>query len=182
MKSNEIWRDIPGFEGLYQASNLGNIKSLNFNKSCIEKELSKYKCRGYLGVKLTKNGIGKNYLVHRLVIWAFKGLNLNYEINHKDGNKQNNNINNLEYCTRSENVLHAYRTGLKKAKSGINHPRAKSVVQMKDGKIVKIYDFMNEVEKYGFCHTKVSMCCQHKRNKHKGYIWKYASEVMNSEI
>lgn len=176
MKLNkEIWKDIPELSG-YQASNLGNIRSLNYNKTKTIKNLSQYdNNKGYLGVKITINGIGKRYLVHRLVMWSFNGKNLDLEINHKDGNKYNNNLNNLEYCTRSENVSHAYKTGLKKAPSGEKHKKSRPVLQIKNNKIIKKYNYIKETEKYGFSHSKIVLCCQGKRKKHKGFEWKYAN-------
>lgn len=112
---NEIWRDIEGYEGLYQVSNLGRVKSLE--KQCgvqIQKEkilkpgLVK---GGYYRVGLTKNGIRKSKLVHRLVAETFIPINLT--VNHKDGNKSNNTVDNLEWTTQKENNIHAYQTGLK---------------------------------------------------------------------
>lgn len=171
---DQIWKDIPNLKG-YQASNLGNIRSLNYNKTKQVKELSQYYSNGgYLAVKITINGIGKKYLVHRLVIWAFKGINNELEINHKDGNKHNNNIENLEYCTRSENIAHAYKLGLKTAPSGKNHIKAKAILQIKDNIIINKYDCINDAERDGFQHSKIILCCQGKRKKHKGFQWKYA--------
>lgn len=169
----EEWKNIPNLKG-YQASNLGNIRSLNYRNSKQIKNLSKTIAgRGYLRVKITINGIGKNYSVHRLVIQTFLGENDKLEVNHKDGNKLNNNINNLEYCTRSENMLHAYKNGLKVAPSGKNHAKARAVCQIKNGVVIKSYDYLSDVENYGFLHSKVCLCCQGKRISHKGYQWKY---------
>lgn len=175
MTCNEIWKDIPGFNGKYQASNLGNIRSMNYNGTNIVKNMSQYNSRGYLACKLTLNGINKRYLVHRLILLTFNGSNEKNEVNHKDGNKHNNKIDNLEWCTRSENILHAYRTGLKIAKSGDEHPKSKSVYRIKDDKIIKKYNFIYEAEHDGFSHSKIVLCCQGKRKHHKGYEWKYAS-------
>lgn len=168
----EEWKDIPNLKG-YQASNLGNVRSLNYNKTGKTKNLSQYNICGYLAVKATKNGISRRYLVHRLIISAFKGEN-EKEVNHIDGNKHNNNIENLEYCTRSENVLHAYKNGFKKAPSGANHIKSKPVLQLKNEKIIKKYSYLSEVNKYGFLHSEVCLCCQGKRKTHKGFEWKYA--------
>lgn len=119
----EIWKDIEGYEGLYQISNLGRVKSLKryskyknskrfINEKIIKLQKSK---NGYLRVELCKNNIKKKYLIHRLVGYAFlNNYDNNLEINHKDGNKQNNNVENLEWITRSENERHAYKMGLAK--------------------------------------------------------------------
>lgn len=177
MKLNkEVWKDIPELSG-YQASNLGNVRSLNYRKKGIIKELSQYYSNGgYLAVKITRNGIGRKYLVHILVMWAFNGKNNKREINHKDGNKKNNNIENLEYCTRSENILHAYKTGLKKAPSGEKHVKTRPILQLKNNEIIRKYNFIKEAEKYGFNHSKIILCCQGKRSTHKDYQWRYADE------
>ena len=110
----EIWKDIEGYEGLYQVSNLGKVKSLNYNKTGKEKELRfNNNGTGYIQVGLTKNKEHKKFLVHRLVAKTFiPNIDNKTFINHIDGNKKNNDVNNLEWCTKSENQLHAYRTGL----------------------------------------------------------------------
>lgn len=116
---NEIWKDIEGYEGSYQVSNRGQIRSLkgiSYRGDKLQYRLMKQWKRnkqGYLGIQLCRQGIIKNYFVHRLVGKAFIQNPLNLpQINHKDGIKINNNVNNLEYVTGSENVRHAYRTGL----------------------------------------------------------------------
>ena len=118
----EIWKDIPNYEGYYQASNLGRIKSLLFQNNLNNK---KYKREKILKPKLTKDncsrvelwkdGKHKTYLTYRLVALTFLGKpEEGMTVNHKDGNRLNNNIDNLEWCTRKENIQHAYRTGLYK--------------------------------------------------------------------
>ena len=112
--SKEIWKDIQGYEGMYQVSSHGRVKSLNYNKTGLEGILNpNNNGKGYLQVYLTKNKKSKKVLIHRLVAQAFlyKPTDKNY-VNHKDGNKSNNNVNNLEWCTRSENQQHAFDTGL----------------------------------------------------------------------
>ncbi|MDD5363601.1 MAG: NUMOD4 motif-containing HNH endonuclease [Ignavibacteria bacterium] len=120
---NEIWKDIPDYEGIYKASNLGNIKSLKNKK---EKILSPaINDKGYYKVVLYKNKIKKTKLGHRLVAIAFIPNPENKpEVNHKDGNPLNNNIDNLEWNTKLENVRHAFRTGLVNHK-GENNSRHK---------------------------------------------------------
>ena len=121
----EIWKDVKGYEGLYQVSNLGNVKSLvGWNgKRYIERERILKKtvhlaCGNYYReiVRLTKDMKGKNFKVHRLVAEAFLPNPNNLpQVNHIDGNTFNNNVNNLEWCTNRENIIHAYETGLKKS-------------------------------------------------------------------
>lgn len=120
----EQWKDIEGYEGLYQVSSLGRIKSLkawrgNKYKSLyinVEKiiKLSKEKS-GYLKVVLHNKNKKQNKRVHRLVAEAFIPNPYNYKcINHKDCNKENNNIDNLEWCTQRYNVVHAINNDLRK--------------------------------------------------------------------
>lgn len=100
----EIWKDILGYEGLYQVSNLGNVRSLNYRRSGKTKLLKQGTDNGYKRVELSKNGKKKKYWVHRLVAIAFISNPNNYkEVNHKDEDKSNNNVNNLEWCTREYN-------------------------------------------------------------------------------
>lgn len=115
----EIWKDIPDYEGLYQVSNLGNIK--NIKRDTIKKLTSNRD--GYYVTKLSNKNKKKVFLVHRLVAETFlnkqdyKRLasekNINIEeltVNHKDENKQNNKVNNLEWCTNKYNILYSLDT------------------------------------------------------------------------
>ena len=122
----EIWKDIEGYEGTYQVSNLGRVRSLDryvpfgTNSSRLRKISGKVlkqqpHNKGYCVAQLSKDSKLSLYLVHRLVATAFIPNPMNKEmVNHKDGNKQNNNADNLEWATRQENEDHAFRTGLKK--------------------------------------------------------------------
>ena len=129
MSSNEIWKPIKGFEGLYEVSNLGRIKALKRKKNCnkgwgwVKEHIMKQTTANseYYRVPLTnKEHIKKYYLVHRLVAIAFipnpKELP---QVNHIDGNKLNSKVENLEWCTRQENIRHAYKIGLNPSKRKI---------------------------------------------------------------
>ena len=120
-ENKEEWRDIPGYEGLYQASNKGRIRSVPRKQEIMwkGKHVVKYvngkiikqsdqKC-GYMMVWLSKDGKEKAHTVHRLIGYAFleNPENLS-DINHKDGNKKNNCVDNLEWCSRSDNIKHRY--------------------------------------------------------------------------
>ena len=101
----EIWKDIKGYEGLYQVSNLGNVKSLNYNRTGQEGLIKacndKY---GYLILSLHINGKRKTYKIHRLVAQAFlEDYSEELEVDHIDTNRKNNNVKNLKMCTRKEN-------------------------------------------------------------------------------
>ncbi len=116
MEQVEIWKDIPDYEGKYQVSNLGRVKSLQrwsgtrfYNREYI---LNNYvnKKNGYVYVYLTKNNKSKNIRVHKLVAQAFVPNVNNYkQINHINGDKTNNNSNNLEWCSCSYNIKDMYK-------------------------------------------------------------------------
>lgn len=128
----EIWADIKKFEGYYQVSSFGRIKSMSRIVKGIhasghpikEKILKTSKDnKGYPTVGLLKDGKRYAVKVHRLVALAFIPNNLNKrEVNHKNSIRHDNNVENLEWCTRSENILHAYKHGNKKQKTGEYHP------------------------------------------------------------
>lgn len=114
---HEIWRDICGYEGIYQVSNFGRVKSLHFDRERLLKLRQDYK--GYVYVVLHKDGECKPCKVHRLVAETFI---LNSEgkpqVNHIDGNKSNNRVENLEWVTNSENKKHSYENGICKPNCG----------------------------------------------------------------
>ena len=113
---NEEWKDFPNYDGLYKISNLGNVKSFNTktnHKQPINLKQTMDRKNGYLTVSLCKDKVQKIYRVHRLVAEAFIPNPNNYPIiNHKDGKKQNNNVNNLEWCTHQQNIIHSWENGL----------------------------------------------------------------------
>ena len=118
----EIWVSVLGYEGLYEVSNTGKIKSLRRYNPDSGKHGMWYKERimainldkdGYQVVHLSKDGRCKLCKVHRLVLSSFDRQYCDLQVNHVDGNKENNNLKNLEWVTISENIKHAYKTGLK---------------------------------------------------------------------
>lgn len=122
MNTNEIWKEIPGYEGYYEVSNFGNFRSI--------RRLIKYKKNGlrvypsktlltettkdnYQRIVLMKNGIKKRFMCHRLVAITFiPNVNNKPCVNHIDGNKSNNNVTNLEWVTSKENAIHAFKNNL----------------------------------------------------------------------
>ena len=121
---NKIWKDIENYEN-YQISNYGRIKSKNYKRQGYEKILKQnINGRGYYYVLLSKKNKYKNLLIHREVAKAFIDNKNNYtDINHKDGNKLNNNVDNLEWCSRSYNLKHAFKNGLKKGSMGMAYKK-----------------------------------------------------------
>lgn len=104
------WKQIKGYEGLYEVSNTGKVRTLNYNRTGKVKELSLVNCCGYLHVNLYKECKCKQFLVHRLVVETFIGeIPKGLVINHKDENKQNNNVDNLEICTQKYNLNYGTR-------------------------------------------------------------------------
>ena len=120
----EIWKDITGYDGLYQVSNLGNVKSVEKYVNVNNKFKRKIKERiikpsivynGYLRVCLAKDGVHKMHRVHRLVAETFlENIKCYEDVNHIDGDKLNNNIDNLEWCSRKQNIMHSWENGLSK--------------------------------------------------------------------
>lgn len=121
----EQWREIEDYEGLYQVSTFGRVRSLKrkTTKGKIVKQMFRNR---YLFADLSKNGYRKSYSVGRLVALSHIPNPLNKPwVNHIDGNTKNNHVDNLEWCTPSENMQHAFDTGLKKPTRGEDNPRAK---------------------------------------------------------
>lgn len=176
----EIWKDIKGYEGLYQVSNLGRVRSMDrydslkhFRKGRI---LKQQLFRGYLYVGLSKNGKVKYCRVHRLVAEAFIPNPNNYPcINHKSEIKTQNNVENLEFCDIAYNNTYngrSKRIGLKT----INHPRlSKAVLQIDlDGNIIAEFPSVNEIHRqFGFSIGNISYCCNGKMKSAYGYRWSF---------
>ena len=181
----EIWKDIKDYEGHYQVSNLSRVKSIKFGKERIMKQNIR---RGYYYVCLSKNGIAKNYFVHRLVAQAFIDNTDNLpQVNHKDENKLNNNVDNLEWCSVLYN--NSYGTRLQKVSEKMRNRKEWS-------KSIDVYDLnMNFIEtlpsieecgrKYNVSPGNVRHCCNggfkdnkkkngwHKATRCKNWIFKF---------
>lgn len=181
MIMEEQWKDIIDYEGLYQVSNLGNVKSLNYNHTGKEQILKASKTKdGYFQVPLWKNGERKWSRVHRLVASHFIPNDdlFKTQINHKDENKQNNNVNNLEWCNLQYN--NNYGTRNKRiAKSNTNNQnRSKSVSQYSlDGTFIREWQSMSEIKrKLGYQQANICYCCKGKYKTSYGFIWKYKND------
>ena len=164
----ETWKAIAGFEDLYEVSDLGRVKSLNYNHTGKEKILKPGKTHGgYLMVNLCKDGHGKTVKVHRLVAEAFIPNPNNLEtVNHKDEVKTNNTVSNLEWMSRVDNVAYSRPQFTKRS------------VQMFDkytGELLATFTSTMEAERLtGINHGGISSCCLGKYKSAGGYIWRYA--------
>lgn len=172
---SEIWKDIKEYEGLYQVSNYGRVRSLNYNHTKKIRELKVYTNEfGYLRAYLRKDNITNVFFVHRLVADAFIPNPLNLpQVNHKDENKTNNNVENLEWCSCTYNINYGTRKE-KVAKKNTNGKKSKIVLQYAlDGTFIREWPSTNECGRNGFSQNHVADCCRGKYKQHKGFIWKY---------
>lgn len=182
----EVWKNISGYEGLYEVSSLGRVRSLPhkaYNK-LIGEYISKEKIlkqgslvRGYKGVGLYKNGKEKTQKVHRLVAEAFIPNPNNYpEVNHKNEDTSDNRVTNLEWCTSKYNSNYGTRTQ-RIAQKNLNRNKSKRVLQLDlSGNLIHVWPSASETQRNGFSQGNVSACCRGERKTHKGYKWQYAKE------
>lgn len=186
----EIWKDIEGYEGMYQVSNLGRVKSLErwqYNPVC--QDCKQYvperiktasnkkengKKQGYLTMVLYRNNKGKNVYVHRLVAEAFIPNPEGKEtVNHKNGDKHDNRAENLEWNTYSENNAHAMKTGLNTTEHKRNKRGSMPVAQYDvNMNLIAIYPSIHEAERQtGIDDAAISLGIR-KGWKYGGFIWK----------
>lgn len=192
----EVWKDIEGYEGLYQVSNFGRVKSLNYHRTgregILTLKLSKRTKRsgiGYLSAHLWKNGKGKYYSVHRLVWTAFNGeIPKGLQVNHIDENPLNNCIWNLNLMTCKENNNYGTRNkrvseslkGRKRPPEIFETLRRPIEAVNEDGTIVYSFISISEAERNGFSRTAIKACVRNKywnkkgKNIYKDLIWRYA--------
>ena len=167
----EEWKDINGYEGLYQVSSFGRVKSLKFGKEKILKTTTANK--GYEQLSLTKNGKCKTYKVHRLVCESFIPNTENKPcIDHINTIRTDNRVDNLRWVTHTENCNNPIsKTHYSKCRKGELNHNSKPIIQFSlNGEFIRKYKFMNEIE---FNHSHISDCCLGKRKTAYGFIWKY---------
>lgn len=182
----EIWKDIKGYEGRYQISNLGNVKSLSRKTEFSDGKPPRYEKeklltpakhhKGYVKAQLRKNNNTKAFFIHRLVAQAFiPNPEGKATVNHKDGNKVNNTVVNLEWLSNQENMKHAYATGIRD-NSKVNEMRKRPVAQYsKDGQLVRTYESVKEAVELNptFRQGGISSCALGNYKTSHGFVWKY---------
>lgn len=183
-QDEEIWKGIEGYEGLYEISNYGNVRSLNYKHtgviSLLKPGLTK---QGYLRTDLYKNNKSKHCLIHRLVAKAFIPNPNNFpQINHKDENPLNNHVDNLEWCTAKYNCNYGSH----------NEKVSKTLQEVKDSIPIKQYDLQGnfikewkgarEIERIlGYNQANIRRCCEYHGRYIKGFQWRYSSETNGEE-
>ena len=181
----ELWKDSPGYEGLYQVSDMGQVKSLNYKKSGEEKIMKLHTHRdGYLTVRIVKNKIVKTYKVHRLVLMTFNPINnMNkLDVNHIDENKTNHKLENLNSMNRKENIN--YGSGCERRSYSKSIPLV--MLEPSTNNFIKSFIGSTEVERQlGFNHGYINKCCNNKlykqgNNVYKGFRWVYLEEYINN--
>ncbi|QMM52481.1 HNH endonuclease [Enterobacter sp. RHB15-C17] len=170
----EKWEWVSGYNGLYQISNLGRVCSVKRPGSKGGLLKPRKDSDGYLMVMLWSDGIPTNKKIHRLVAQAFiPNSEDKPQVNHLNGNKADNSVSNLEWATPSENVLHAYRIGLKDQR-GVKNPAFKGWIigtNISTGETVRIAG-KADIKARGFTQACVSLCVLGKQKKHKGFTFK----------
>lgn len=157
----ELWKEIKGYEGYYEISSFGKVRSIRRNK-ILKTEISP---KGYERVGLMKQGKRKVYRVHRLVAEMFIENPCNYpQINHIDENKTNNIVNNLEWCSAKYNMNYG----------NVGKKRKPVLQYSKDGTFISRYDSIADAEKATNIITQsISRCAKGKRKSANGFIWKF---------
>lgn len=182
---NEVWKDIEGYEGLYQVSNLGRVKALEKTWICGWNNVTRHQeekilkvnpnTKGYPSVCLSKNSKTITYGIHILVARAFIPNPDNLpQVNHKDEDKTNNCADNLEWCTNKYNSNYGTRNqriGKKLTNSNLSKPICQYTTE---GELVKKWPSSMEVQRQlSFISRNIRSCCSGKHKTAYGYIWKY---------
>lgn len=183
---SEQWKDITGYEGWYQISNHGRVRSVDrigcqrHWRGGQSKYLYKGQIRipykrknGYVCITLRKDGVNKTFNIHRLVALHFLPRVEGKEyVNHLDANPDNNHVSNLVWCTQSENIKYAYDNGTKKP------PHEKKISQFDmDGNLIKVWKSQAEIERtLGIYQANIHKVCRGKRKMAGGFKWEYAEQ------
>lgn len=187
----EIWKSIEGYDGKYEISNFGRVKSLYDNKGRKREKIliPRISKNGYLYLNLWKNSKGKSKKIHRMVAEAFCKKNIDAQcVNHINGIKTDNRAINLEWCTYSYNTKHAFKSGLQKPKKGNDngmfgkhgkeHPSSKPVIQYDlHNNFIKEWENCVEAGKQlNVNASSIQRCARGERKTAFGYIWRYKND------
>ena len=193
----EVWKPVVGYEGLYEVSSYGRVRSLNYrNTNKITVLSSGIDKKGYKHINLSKDGKVKTYKLHRLVAQAFLPNPNNLPvINHIDENPSNNCVENLEWCTYSYNINYGTRIEKQRQKMiekppmswlgkfGREHNTSKPLIQSVLGIFVKRWDNAMEVRrKLGFNNSHISACARGETKSAYGFNWFYAEDKAKSNL
>jgi len=181
----EIWRDIPEYDGLYQSSNFGRIRSVgHIRKNGTNQYYQKGKIlkfnknpNGYLQVRLSKNGCAKTFRVNRLIALTFIDNPMNKEtVNHINGDKLDNRVSNLEWATKQEQAIHRHKVlNVPYSNCKSCHTRNKRKIIRSDG---KIYDSIKSAKQdVGNMNAHITEVCQGKLSSTCGYSYKYVDKI-----
>lgn len=187
----EVWWPVEGYEGLYEVSSLGRVRSLDYNRTGVTIVLKQTKDKqGYFSINLRKNGKTKSCLVSRLVCNAFHGLPNGYEADHLNWVRDDNRFDNLHPLSKEENIKRVSDKGREarskaasrtikmvndKYRKRLDEQRRKGILQYDlQGNLIREWPSMKEAsETLGIHNGHICSCCRGKRNKAGGYIWKY---------
>ena len=182
----EEWRPLRNYEGLYEVSNMGRVKSVERTarngrgyRTVVERILKPGKnSKGYLYVHLCKDGKIKKYYVHRLVATAFLENQEGYtEVNHINEDKSDNRADNLEFCSKSYNNNYGTRNKRIAEKLRNDPKRSKPVIAIdkRTGLILKFVSAMEAERETGISNSNIIQCCKGKRNSCGGFYWMYTN-------
>lgn len=162
MPKNEIWKDVVGAEDYYQISSFGRVKNKGTGEILKPSKSGKYR-----HIEL-RYGINRNFLIHRMVAEAFIPNPFNLRcVNHIDENKENNHVDNLEWCTYQYNTTYG-KGSLQRNSKIIQYDMA--------GNALKIWESIKEAsENLGIKYQNISACCRGKKKSSGGYMWSYAN-------
>lgn len=166
-----IWKPIEGYEGLYEISNTGRVKSHQGRKKILNISLKK---DGYVQVQLYKEKKYKQFLVHRLVALAFiDNPDNKYEINHIDGVRDNNNVDNLEWCTSRENTIDAINRGSHPISAGNNFGGKEIATFYLGVPVCKYKSIKKASESTGVHRRTITDICKGRKESYNGYVFVY---------